>query len=73
MAYKQHSTRERGQATATNPESIGGLLHLHHGGGVGDVGESGDAIGDGSTTFPPPIFVGLAFVLRFSCFSIASF
>ena len=34
--------REIDQATATNPQSRGGLLPLHHGDDAGDVGGDGD-------------------------------
>lgn len=37
--------REIDQATATNPQSRGGLLPSHHGDDVGDVGGGGDPPG----------------------------
>jgi hypothetical protein len=57
--------RERDQATATNPQSRGGLLPLHGGVHGGDVGEVGEASGADSASFLPPIFVGTAYVSVF--------
>jgi hypothetical protein len=73
MASNQNSKRgreregERDQATATNPWSRGGLLPFHHGGGVGDVGEVGEATGDGSGSVSPSNLrrFSLCFVVSF--------
>lgn len=45
--------REIDQATATNPQSRGGLLPLHHGDDVGDVGGDGDPSGGDSGGVSP--------------------
>jgi hypothetical protein len=63
MTSNQHSTRERDQATATNPQSRGGLLPLYHGGSVGDHREVGESTGDGFGSVFPLILAGSASIL----------
>jgi hypothetical protein len=45
--------REIGQATATNPQTRGGLLPLHGGNDGVDVGEGGEASGADSDSISP--------------------
>jgi hypothetical protein len=60
--------REIDQATATNPQSRGGLLPLGYGDDDEDVGEGGDLSGGTSGGVPPLIFTVVAYVLVFRCF-----